>query len=218
VLGDGPDAEGSANHAIEAGGQRWTGRPSPQQGHQVVDQGADASEVEAGFGDLAGLEATGGAQPRQANLPVRPDAHMAQRHIAVGQAGVVGEGVQGGDPAGEVSQQQQALVEGEVDPPVLHRRRQLDEVKAIKPGRHHKRDTVDDAVAEVGGQLGMALADEAIAAGLELGEVAGVEAAIDLEKKGPAKSGVGRLVPIRNSGAAEVVEQGEVAKSGHVLV
>lgn len=62
----------------------------------------------------------------------------------------------------------------------------------------------------------MALADEAVAAGLQLGEVTGVEAAIDLEEEGPAKGGVGRLVPIRNSGAAEVVEQGEVAESGHV--
>ncbi len=62
----------------------------------------------------------------------------------------------------------------------------------------------------------MALANEPVAASLQLGDVPGVEAAIDLEEEGPAESGMGRLVPIRNSGAAEVVEQGEVAESGHV--
>ncbi len=216
MFGDWTDAQGPTDDTVEARGQRRPGSPAPQQGHEVVDEGADTGEVETGLGDLAGLEAAGGTEAGQANLSVGRDAHVAQRDVTVGQARVVGDGVQGGDPRGEVTQQQQALVEGEVDPTVFHRRRQLDEVEAIKPGRHHKSDAVDDAMTQMGRQAGMALADEAIAAGLQLGEVTGVEAAIDLEEEGPAEGGVGRLVPIRNSGAAEVVEQGEVAKSGHV--
>lgn len=122
VFGGRTDAQGPTNDAVEARRQGRPGSPAPQQGHEVVDEGADASEVEAGLGDLAGLEAAGGTETGEANLSVRRDAHMAQRDITVGQARVVGDGVQGGDTRGEVAQQQQALVEGEVDPTVFHRR------------------------------------------------------------------------------------------------
>ncbi len=122
MFGDRTYPQGPTNDAVEARRQRRPGGPTPQQGHEVVHEGADAGEVEAGLGDLAGLEATGGAQTRQTNLSVRRDAHVAQRDITVGQPGVVGDGVQGGNTRGEVAQQQETLVEGEVDPTVLHRR------------------------------------------------------------------------------------------------
>jgi hypothetical protein len=92
----------------------------------------------------------------------------------VGQAGAGRHLVQGQDGAGEIPQDQQTMVEGQVHATVAHGRRQLDQVDAVDPGRDHEGDAVDDPVAEVGGQVGVALANQGVAAKLQIWKVCGV--------------------------------------------
>ena len=215
VFADRADAEGATDDPIKGRRQGLTSGSAQKQRDHIVQQGADAGEVEAGLGNLQGDLAPRRAQAGQPRLAIGTDPHVPQRDIAVRHAGLVGDGVQGSDGAGDVAQQQHTLVEGEIDASILHRRRQLDQVEAVQPGRHDEGDAVDDAVAEMGRQVGVALADQAIAAQLQFGEVARVQPSIHFEKERTTQRGMARLVAIGDSGTAKVVEQSEVAKSGH---
>ena len=222
VFAGGADAKRAANDAIEDRRQRRPRGTTAQQRHQIVQQGADASEVETGLGNPAGQQSARRAQPRQPDLALGTDAHMTEGDVAVGEprsgdAGAGSDAVQGRDGRAEVTDDQQTLVAGEIDATILQRRRQLDKIETLKPWRDREADAVDDAMAKMWCKIRVALADQAIATALQLGEMAGLEAPMDLEEKRTTQGHVIRLVAVGRSRATEVFEQSEVAKPRHWL-
>jgi hypothetical protein len=215
VLADGTDGERSSDDAVELGWQRRTRGSTPQQRHEVVEQGADAGEVEARVDERAGLRSPGGEKSGEADAAVGGDADVADRDFAVDEAGVGHDAVQGGDGDGEVGENQQALIQREVHTPVLQRRRQLGEVEPIEPRRHHERHALDDAMPHVRGEVRVAHPDQGVAAAGQLGVLPRRQTAVDLQEERPAQSGMGGLVAIGDGRTAEVVEQGEVAETRH---